>query len=168
MDVSQHPSQQDHEPSHAYDARATFTTNHEEPTTRTGMHENGNIDDALTRMITSGAGALGIAAGAVLGTAVAGPPGAVAGAAAGALLQDGMKAVAGDVAARFTAQTEQDRMGSLYVLAQNQIVQRLNGGEQPRSESFFRPRERKNAKKLRSEADELLEGAFLGSSQSRV
>lgn len=125
------------------------------------MHENGGADDALTRMITSGVGALGIAAGAALGTAVAGPPGAVAGAAAGALLQDGMKAVAGDVAARFTAQTEQDRMGSLYVLAQNQIVQRLNGGEQPRSESFFRPRERRKAKKLRSEADELLEGTFL-------
>ena len=125
------------------------------------MHENGGADDALTRMITSGAGALGIAAGAALGTAVAGPPGAVVGAAAGALLQDSMKSVAGDVAARFTAQTEQDRMGSLYVLAQNQVVERLHGGEQLRSESFFRPRERKKAKRLRSEADELLEGTFL-------
>ena len=125
------------------------------------MNENSSADDALAGMIRSGAGALGIAAGATLGTVAAGPPGAIAGAAAGALLQDGMKAVAGDVAARFTAQTEQDRMGALYVLAQNQIVQRLNGGEHPRSESFFRPRERKKTKKLRSEADELLEGAFL-------
>lgn len=125
------------------------------------MNDIGDADDPLTRMITSGAGALGIATGAVLGTAVAGPPGAVIGATTGALLQDGMKAVAGDVAARFTAQTEQDRMGSLYVLAQNQVVERLNGGEQPRSESFFRPRERKKAKRLRSEADELLEGTFL-------
>ncbi|WP_194165145.1 nucleotidyl transferase AbiEii/AbiGii toxin family protein, partial [Pseudactinotalea sp. HY160] len=33
VDVSQHPSQQDHEPSHAYDAQAPFTTNHEEPAT---------------------------------------------------------------------------------------------------------------------------------------
>ncbi|MCZ4300490.1 hypothetical protein [Microbacterium oxydans] len=125
------------------------------------MNENGNADSALSGMIQSGAGALGIAAGAAAGTVVAGPVGAVAGAAAGALLQDGMKKVAGDVATRFTAQTEQARMGSLYVLAQNQIVQRLNGGQQPRSESFFRPRERKKAKKLRSEADELLEGTFL-------
>lgn len=125
------------------------------------MSENGSANDALTGLIMSGAGALGIAAGAALGTVVAGPPGAIAGATTGALLQDGMKTVAGDVAARFTAQTEQARMGSLYVLAQNQIVQRLNGCEQPRSESFFKPRERKKAKKLRSEADELLEGTFL-------
>lgn len=72
-----------------------------------------------------------------------------------------MKAVAGDIAVRFTTQTERSRMGSLYVLAHNQVIQRLNGGEQPRPDSFFKPRERKKAKALRSEADELLEGTFL-------
>lgn len=52
-------------------------------------------------------------------------------------------------------------MGSLYLLAQDRIAQRLNAGEQLRSESFFKPRERKKTRKLRSEADELLEGTFL-------
>jgi len=112
-------------------------------------------------MIESGAGALGIGVGATAGLLVGGPVGAVAGAAAGALLQDSMKAVAGDVAARFTAETEQERMGSVYLLAREKITERLNGGQPLRSESFFRPRERKNGKKLRSEADELLEGTFL-------
>ena len=125
------------------------------------MSDTYEADSALARMVTSGAGALGITAGTALGVIIAGPPGAIVGAAIGALLQDGMKAVAGDVAERFTAQTEQERMGSVYVLAQSQIVKRLNEGQQPRSESFFRPRERKRAKKLRSEADELLEGTFL-------
>ena len=115
----------------------------------------------LGRMVESGAGALGIGIGAAAGLLVGGPVGAVAGAAAGALLQDGMKAVAGDVAARFTAETEQERMGALYLLAQEQIAERLNDGKPLRSESFFKPRERKKGKKLRSEADELLEGTFL-------
>lgn len=115
----------------------------------------------LGRMIESGAGALGITAGATAGLFVGGPIGAVAGAAAGALLQDSMKAVAGDVAARFTAETERERMGSVYLLAQEKITERLNGGQPLRSESFFRLRERKSGKKLRSEADELLEGTFL-------
>lgn len=115
----------------------------------------------LDRMLESGAGALGIGVGASAGLLLGGPIGAVAGAAAGALLQDGMKAVAGDVAARFTAETEQERMGSLYLLAQEQIAGRLNGGQPLRSESFFKLRDRKRGKKLRSEADELLEGTFL-------
>lgn len=115
----------------------------------------------LDRMLESGAGALVIGVGASAGLLLGGPIGAVAGAAAGALLQDGMKAVAGDVAARFTAETEQERMGSLYLLAQEQIAGRLNGGQPLRSESFFKLRDRKRGKKLRSEADELLEGTFL-------
>lgn len=120
----------------------------------------------LGRMLESGAGALGIAAGATAGLLLGGPIGAVAGAAGGALLQDGMKAVAGDVATRFTAETEQERMGSLYLLAQEQIAERLNGGQTLRSEKFFKQRDRKKGKKLRSEADELLEGTFLAARQA--
>ncbi|GAA4909016.1 hypothetical protein GCM10025789_30590 [Tessaracoccus lubricantis] len=125
------------------------------------MSEYKDGESPLTGMIKSGAGALGIATGAAMGGFVAGPLGAIGGATAGALLQDAMKAVAGDVAARFTSQTEQKRMGAMYVLALESVAARLNGGERPRSESFFRPQARRQAKQLRSEAEELLEGAFL-------
>ena len=116
---------------------------------------------ALGRMIESGAGALGIGIGATAGLLVGGPTGAVAGAAAGSLLQDSMKAVAEDVAAPFAAESEQERMGSLYLLARERIAESLNGGKPLHSESFFKPRERKNGKKLRAEADEHSEGTFL-------
>ncbi|WP_346057253.1 hypothetical protein [Leucobacter alluvii] len=125
------------------------------------MSEKDGNDSALQNMIISGSGALGIATGAAVGTLVAGPAGTLIGAATGALLQDGMKSVAGDIASRFTAETERERMGAVYILAQSQVVQRLNDGKKPRSASFFRPRERKKGKILRAEAEELLEGTFL-------
>lgn len=125
------------------------------------MNDDNGTDSALAGLAQAGAGALGIGVGTTAGALIGGPVGAVLGGVSGALLQEGMKAVASDVAARFTAKTEQERMGAVYVLAQNQVVQRLNGGQEPRSESFFKPRQRKKAKQLRSEAEELLEGTFL-------
>ena len=114
-----------------------------------------------TRLVASGVGAAGVGGGAVLGFIAGGPPGAFAGGAAGALLQDGMKAVVGEAALRFTSRTEQERVGSCLILAYEQIAAHLNGGQRLRDESFFRPRARKANKKLRSEAEELLEGTFL-------
>lgn len=50
---------------------------------------------AVARLVASGAGATGVAAGGLLGFLVGGPPGAVLGGATGALLQDGVKAAVG-------------------------------------------------------------------------
>jgi hypothetical protein len=114
-----------------------------------------------TRLVASGAGAVGVGGGAVIGFLAGGPPGAFVGGAAGALLQDGMKSVVGEAAVRFTSQTEQERVGSCLILAHEKIAVRLNDGQPLRDESFFKPRTRRNNDKLRSEAEELLEGTFL-------
>lgn len=128
------------------------------------MSETGsgnNSSSAVEQLIASGAGATGVAAGGLVGFLVGGPPGAVVGGATGALLQDGVKAAVGHVAERLTTQSERERVGSCMLLAYELIAQRLNGGEELREASFFKRRERKAQRELRSEAEELLEGSFL-------
>jgi hypothetical protein len=116
---------------------------------------------AITKLIASGAGATGVAAGGVAGFLVGGPAGAVAGGVTGALLQDGMKAAVGEVAERLTTRTERERVGSCLILAHELIAERLNAGQPLRDPGFFKRRERKAQQELRSEAEELLEGTFL-------
>ena len=107
-----------------------------------GSPESG-VSSSVTRLVASGAGATGVAAGGLLGFLVGGPPGAVVGGATGALLQDGVKAAVGKVAARLTTQSEQERVGSCLLIAYDLIAQRLSGGEPLREPSFFKRRERK-------------------------
>lgn len=116
---------------------------------------------AVERLITSGAGATGVAAGGLVGFVVGGPVGAAIGGATGALLQDGVKSAVTQVAERVTTQSERERVGSCLVLAYELIEQRLSGGEELREPRFFARRERRAQKDLRSEAEELLEGTFL-------
>lgn len=120
----------------------------------------------VARLIASGAGATGVAAGGLLGFMVGGPVGAVVGGAAGALLQDGVRAAVGQVAQRLITETERERVGSCLVLAYDLISQRLNNGEPLREAGFFRPREHRRQRVLRSEAEELLEGTFLAARDS--
>ncbi|OHU23363.1 hypothetical protein BKG77_06745 [Mycobacteroides chelonae] len=120
-----------------------------------------HFESAITKLIASGAGATGAAAGGVAGFLLGGPGGAVAGGVTGALLQDGMKAAVGELAERLTTRTERERVGSCLVLAHKLIVERLNAGQPLREPSFFKRRERKAQQELRSEAEELLEGTFL-------
>lgn len=116
---------------------------------------------AIAKLIASGAGATGVAAGGVAGFLVGGPEGAVAGGLTGALLQDGMKAAVGEFAERLTTRSERERVGSCLVLAHELIAERLNAGQPLRDPGFFKRRERKAQQELRSEAEELLEGTFL-------
>lgn len=118
---------------------------------------------AVRGLVESGAGATGVAAGAILGYLAGGasPEGTVLGGVAGAALQDGMKATAGQVAERLFAETEKERVGGCLVLAHERIVQRLNEGQRLREPRFFERRTRRANKQLRSEAEELLEGTLL-------
>ena len=102
---------------------------------------------AVTRLIASGAGATGVAAGGVAGFLIGGPDGAITGGLTGALLQDGMKAAVGEVAERLTTRTERERVGSCLVLAHELIAERLNAGQPLRDPGFFK---RVNAKHSRS------------------
>lgn len=132
----------------------------------TDYQDSGTEPSAVEKLIASGAGATGIAAGAALGFLIGGPLGAAAGGAAGALLQDGTKEVVGQVANRLITQTEMERVGSCLLVAQELISTRLNGGEPLREASFFQPRIRRKNTRLRSEAAELLEGTFLAARDS--
>lgn len=124
---------------------------------------NGHRDDdsAIERLVSSGAGATGVAAGGLLGFLAGGPEGTLAGGAAGALLQDGMKGAVGQIAERLTTRGERERVGACLLLAYELITERLNNDEPLRETSFFKVRQRKEQKALRSEAEELLEGTFL-------
>ncbi|MGW0162222.1 hypothetical protein ACWDUN_23195 [Mycobacterium sp. NPDC003323] len=116
---------------------------------------------AVTKLIASGAGATGVAAGGVAGFLVGGPDGAIAGGLTGALLQDGMKAAVGELAERLRTRTERERVGSCLIQAYELIAERLNDGQALRDPGFFKRRQRKDQQELRSEAEELLEGTFL-------
>lgn len=121
---------------------------------------------AVERLVASGAGASGVAAGGVIGYLIGDGAGALAGGASGALLQDGVKAAVGEVAERLTTRMERERVGACLLLAHEEITERLNGGESLREAGFFQRRERQRQKALRSEAEELLEGAFLAARDS--
>jgi hypothetical protein len=123
--------------------------------------EQARENSAVVRLVASGSGATGVAAGGLLGFLVGGPAGAAVGGATGALLQDGMKGAVGQVAERLTTETERERVGSCLILAHELIAERLNAGQPLKESSFFRRRERRAQKDLRSQAEELLEGTFL-------
>lgn len=123
--------------------------------------EQEHQDSAVERLVASGSGATGVAGGGLLGFLVGGPEGAAVGGATGALLQDGIKGAVGQMADRLTTESERERVGSCLVLAHELIAQKLNAGEPLKESGFFRRRERRAQKDLRSEAEELLEGTFL-------
>lgn len=124
-------------------------------------HSGGWETSAVEKLVTSGSGATGVAAGGVAGFLIGGPAGAAVGGAVGALLQDSMKGAVGQVAERLSTETERERVGACLLLAYELIAQRLNAGEPLRDPGFFKRRERRAQQDLRSEAEELLEGTFL-------
>ncbi len=108
--------------------------------------------DAARRAIDAGSGLVGSTAGAALGGAVAGPPGAVVGSAAGATLEAALR----EVATRWLSRREEARVGAATIYARQKIADRLAAGEEPRDDGWFDDRPYG-----RSAADEMLEGILL-------
>ncbi len=95
--------------------------------------------------------------GAAVGGAVGGMPGVALGGAAGSLAASTLQRVGKEIDARLLSPREQQRVGEVFRLAVEQIRQRLERGDQLRSDGFFKadPAGRRPA------AEELLEGILL-------
>ena len=128
------------------------------------MNESNTDNDAqaLRKMINAGVallpGAGGNTAGAVVGFLVGGPVGAAVGAAAGWAVSQGLEKVGQEFSERVLGPREEARVGCVLVLAAQKILDRIESGEQVRSDGFF-----DSTTKARSGAEEVLESILLKS-----
>lgn len=128
------------------------------------MNEPGVNDDTtrLRKLIDAGRKLLpsagGGAAGAIVGSLVAGPGGAVAGGAAGWAVRKGLEKLGKEFGDRVLAPRERARVGCVLTLALQGIQERIAAGQQIRSDGFFDATDTD-----RSEADEVLESVLLKS-----
>jgi hypothetical protein len=111
---------------------------------------NDEESHALQRLREVGADLAGALTGGAI-TLVAGP---FAGAAAGVGVRHALRVVGEEVEERVLAPRQHQRIGAVWLLAHKEISQRLESGEIPRDDGFFRPDER-------DDASELLEGVLL-------
>lgn len=112
----------------------------------------------IRRLIDAGAEIAGGAIGGALGFLAAGPAGAAAGGAGGAAAAAVLKHLGAEVSERVLSPREQVRVGGVLALVAAEVQQRMNQGEQPRTDGFFEPN-----KDGRSDADEVAESVLLNS-----
>ena len=103
-------------------------------------------------------GGIDNATGALIGLAIGGPPGAIAGAAAGALAGIALRKLGDELTKRFLAPREEARVGYVFALAAQEITERLERGERPRTDGFF-----DESDSSRSDAEEVWESVLLKS-----
>lgn len=113
-------------------------------------------DGPAKKLISLGADITGSLAGAGIGLAVAGPPGALAGAVAGPVATTAIETSV-DFLERQLSKREQEKIGAGLYYALDKINRRLIRGEPPREDDFFTEKTRERAK-----AKELLEGVLIG------
>lgn len=108
--------------------------------------------DETERLINRGSEIAGGAVGGAVGFLAGGPIGASAGAALGVSCSHALK----DIAGRFLSNREEIRIGGAAAFALNTIAIRIEKGDIPRSDGFF-----KESLGDRSESEELFEGVLL-------
>jgi hypothetical protein len=109
----------------------------------------------LRRLREAGADLAGAMTGAGVGL-IAGPPGAFVGAAAGVAVGHVLRAIGEEIGERALSPRQSERVGAVWILAGEEIAERLAAGETPRGDGFFEERTGR-----RSSAEELLEGLLL-------
>lgn len=82
-------------------------------------------------------GAFGSLAGVALGTAIGGPAGALVGGALGAALSGSLTDIGREMSKRLLSPREEARVGRVFVLAAEEIIQRKITGENVRDDGFF-------------------------------
>ena len=110
----------------------------------------------LRSLITGGAELAGGAIGGALGFLAAGPAGAAALGAGGSLAANVLSHIGTDIADRFLGPREQVRIGGVLALSAARIKERLDSGEQIRSDGFFNPKP-----DGRADAEEVAENILL-------
>lgn len=112
--------------------------------------------DRVRSLIQQGSKVAGGAVGAALGFFAAGPAGAAAFGAAGAAISEALTHIGADVSQRLLGPREKVRVGGVLAISAAKIRERLEAGDQLRSDSFFD--ERSDG---RSDADEIAESIIL-------
>lgn len=110
----------------------------------------------IAKLVKVGAEIGGSASGAALGFIINGPAGALAGSASSPILISLFKKVGSEITERILGHREQVRIGAAYVIALERIAERINQGDEPRSDGFFDADVGQ-----RSAAEEILEGILL-------
>lgn len=112
----------------------------------------------LLEIIDLSSDTLASVAGAVVGTAIAGPAGTFGGAAIGPIIAATFKKVGKGIAECFLSENEALRIGLTYKNASDKIQDELQNGKIPRNDDFF-----EEVEGNRSKATVLLEGTLLKS-----
>ncbi|MBZ5623209.1 MAG: hypothetical protein LAQ69_31485 [Acidobacteriia bacterium] len=110
----------------------------------------------ILEILSAGAEIAGGAAGAAAGLMVAGPVGALIGGVGGPVLTNVLKKLGAEVHRRLLGPREQQRVGAVVAFAVERIKQRLDSGEEVRSDGFFHP-----GSEGRPAAEEVYEGVIL-------
>ena len=112
--------------------------------------------DGIRQLISYGAEIAGGAAGAALGWFVGGPVGAVVGGAGGPMAAIALKNLGQEISERHLSTREKLRVGAAFAIAAADIRQRLERGENIRTDGFFDEKQTG-----RSDADEVAENVLL-------
>ena len=116
------------------------------------IQEEPGDEAAAKRVLEAGAELTGGVSGAVVGLLIGGPAGAVGGAIAGPALVSGLK----EVARRYLSHREEARIGGAYLAAASGVQERLEAGQEVRSDGFFT-----SDNGDRSDGEEIIEGVLL-------
>ena len=119
------------------------------------------VEDPGHRLVRRSAEVLGSAAGAALGLYVGGPIGAVWGAATGPALAEAFREIGAEVGSRLLGRREELRVGTALGFAIARTQARLEAGDTPRSDGFFR-----ETGTGRSQADEVLEAGLMAAQRT--
>ncbi|MCH8491254.1 MAG: hypothetical protein LAT81_15195 [Oceanicaulis sp.] len=95
-----------------------------------------NKDTKIDELINSGADIAGGAIGGAIGL-IGGAPGVIGGAVSGVLAARALKKVGSEISERVLEPREKTRVGATLALAAVEIEQRINSGEELRSDDFF-------------------------------
>jgi len=121
-------------------------------------HSNSTHHVGIRRLINTGAEIAGGAIGGALGFLAAGPLGAAALGAGGAAVATALKHIGEEASERMLGAREQVRVGGVLALTAAEVQQRVQQGQQVRTDGFF-----ENAHNGRTDGEEVAESVLLKS-----
>ena len=133
-------------------------SNRVDPEHDDSSEEVNSLRQLIMRGMTIAGGAGGSAASTVIGTLLGGPEGTAIGGTNGTAATMTIKAIGQELSSRLLSPREQVRVGGVYALAAEEIIDRCQNGENVRSDGFFSTRD-----DGRSDAEEVWENTLLKS-----
>lgn len=127
-----------------------------------GGPQTADDSSATEELIQAGAEVAGGVAAAALGFVGGGPAGALVGAGASPLIVRGFRWIGSEVKSRLVSPRGEVRIGTTLAFAADEIRQRLQAGEEPRSDGFLED----EVSPGRTAAEEVLEGTVLSAERA--